>query len=172
MSTSTVNRNQYYPVKSLWRKKKELLEHRATTIPGIDRSPSHLSMGCRLKRTLSIARDLLKPEAYNMQDIKASKEQQKYYYDPQCTKELLPLRPGDHVRMKPEIGSKEWKGVTIVQQHASPRSNVVDIGGRRIRQNRLALRTDPSRSHTGFWKRQTRSASRLGFVSYLSKFLP
>ena len=38
--------------------------------------------------------------------MKHSKEQQKYYYDPQCTKELLPLRPRDHVGMKPEIGSR------------------------------------------------------------------
>ena len=62
----------------------------------------------RLRTTLPIARGLLEPEAYNMQDIKArmkySKEQQKYYYDRHCTKELLPLRPGDHVRVKPEPG--------------------------------------------------------------------
>ena len=92
-----------------------------------------------------------------MQDIKArikhSKEQEKYYYDRQCTKQLLPLRPGDHVRVKPEPGSKEWRAATVVQQHVSPRSYVVDVGGRRIRRNRVALRTDSSRSHAGFWKR-------------------
>ena len=44
-----------------------------------------------------------------------------------------------------------------MQQHASPRSYVVDVGGRRIRRNRAALRTDTSRSHAGFWKRHANS---------------
>ena len=89
--------------------------------------------------------------------MKYSKEQQKYYYDCQCTKELLPLRPGDHVRVKPEPGSKEWKAATVVQQRASPWSYVVDVGGQQIRRNRVALRTDTSRSHAGFWKHHANS---------------
>ena len=74
--------------KKLWRKKvekeKALLEYRATRIPGIDLSPSQLSMGCRPRTALPIARDPLEPETYNMQDIKArmkhSKEQQKDFF--------------------------------------------------------------------------------------------
>ena len=89
--------------------------------------------------------------------MKYSVEQQKYYYDHQCTNELLPLRPGDHVRVKPEPGSKEWRAATVVQQHASPRSYAVDVGGRRNRRNRVALRTDTSRPHAGFWKRLANS---------------
>ena len=77
-------------------------------------------MGCRLRTTLPIAHVLLKSEASNMQKIKArmkqSKEQQKYYYDRQCSKELLPLRPGDHVRVKPDPESKEWRAGAVVQQ--------------------------------------------------------
>ena len=99
-------------VKLLWRKnldkEKAMLEYRATPIPGTDQSPSQLTMGRTLRATLPIARGLLEPEAWNIQDIKArmkySKEQQKYYFDRHCTKELLPLRPGDHVRVKPEPG--------------------------------------------------------------------
>ena len=45
----------------------------------------------------------------------------------------------------------------MVQQHASPRSYVVDVRSRRIRRNRVALRTDSSRSCAGFWKRYANS---------------
>ena len=58
------------------------------------------------------------------------------------TGELPSLKPGDHVRVKPEHGSKEWKAVTIVQSHASTWSYVVDTGGRR---NRTGIR------HPGHW---------------------
>ena len=78
-------------VKSLWRKNKDknkaLLEYRATPIPGIDLSPSQLSMGRRLRTTLPIARGLLEPETYNIKEVKArmkhGKEQQKHFYDRQ-----------------------------------------------------------------------------------------
>ena len=52
--------------------------------------------------------------------------------------------------MKPETGSKEWKAATVVQQHTSPRSYVIDVGGRRIRRNRVTLRTDSPKSHAGY----------------------
>ncbi|KAK2549459.1 hypothetical protein P5673_030137 [Acropora cervicornis] len=55
--------------------------------------------------------------------------------------------------MKPESRSKEWRAATVVTQHASPRSYLVDVGGRRFGRNRVVLRTDSSRSHDGFWKR-------------------
>ena len=52
--------------------------------------------------------------------------------------------------MKPETGSKEWKAATVVQQHTSPRSYIVNVGGRRIRRNRVVLRTDSPKSHAGY----------------------
>ena len=101
-------------VKSLWRKSenknKALLDYRATPIPGIGLSPSQLCMGCRLRTTLPMATGLLKPETYNAQEIKRSfqkaKDKQKYHYDCHGTRELPPLKPGDHVRVKLEHGSK------------------------------------------------------------------
>ena len=69
--------------------------------------------------------------------MKYGKEKLKYYHDRQGTKELPPLKPGDFVRVKPETRSKEWKAATVVQQHTSPRSYIVDVGGRRIRRNRM-----------------------------------
>ena len=101
-----------------------------------------------------MAAGLLKPETYNAQEIKTSfqkaKDKQRYHYDRHDTRELLPLKPGNHERVKPEHGSKEWKAATVVQSHASPRSYVLDTGGRRIRRNRVALRTDRPESHAGY----------------------
>ena len=117
-------------VKSLWRKnrdkRKALLEYRASPLPGIDLSPSQLSMGSRLQTTLPIARSLLEPETHTTKKIKATikhgKDRQKYYHECQGTKELHPLRPGDHVRVKLEPGLKEWRVATVVQKHVLPRS--------------------------------------------------
>ena len=142
-------------VTSLWRKNKDkrkaLLEYRASPLPGIDLSPSQLSMGRRLRTTLPIARALLEPETHSTQKIKArmkyGKDKQKYFHVRQGTKELPPLRSGDHVRVKPEPGLKEWRAATAVQKHALPRSYVVEVGGQRIRRNRVALRNDSTKSH-------------------------
>lgn len=154
-------------VKSLWRKnkykKKALLEYRASPFPGIDLSPSQLSTGRRLRTTLPIARSPLEPETHNTQRIKArmkhSKDKRKYR---QGTKELPPLRSGDHVRVKLEPGLKEWRAATVVQKHALPRSYVVDMGGQRIRRNRIALRNDSKKVPYGIPKtsRKHRTADR------------
>jgi len=114
-------------------KRKALLEYRASPLPGIDLSPSQLSMGRRLRTTLPIARGLLEPETHSTHKIKArmkrGKDKQKYYHDRQGTKELPPLRSGDQVRVKPEPGLKEWRAATVVQKHVLPRSYVVEVGG-------------------------------------------
>ena len=148
-------------VKSLWRKnrdkRKGLLEYRASPLPGIDLSPSQLSMGRRLRTTLPMARSLLEPETHSTKKIKArikhGKDRQKHYHDRKGTKELQPLRPGDHVRVKPKPGSKEWRAATVVQKHVLPRSYVVEVGGQRIRRNRVALRNDSTKSHMGHRER-------------------
>ena len=124
-------------------------------------SPSQLFMGRRLRTTLPTATGLLKPEIYNAEEIKRSfqkaKDKQKYHYDRHGTRELPPLKPGDHVRVKPEHGSKEWKAATVVQSHPSPRSYVVDTGSRSIRRNRVALRADGPESHAGYQRRHART---------------
>ena len=111
-------------------------------------------MGLGLWTTLPIACDLLEPEAHNIKEIRArmkyGKEKLKYYHDCRGTKELPPLKPGDFVRVKPETGSKDWKAATVVQQHTSLRSYIVDVGGRRMGRNRVALRTDSPKSHAGY----------------------
>ena len=87
-------------VKSLGRKnrdkRKAPLEYRASPLPGIELSPSQLSIWRRLRTTLAIARGLLEPETHSIQKIKArmehGKDKQKCYHDHQGTKELPPLR--------------------------------------------------------------------------------
>ena len=148
-------------VKTLWRenkdKNKALLNNKATPIPGIDLSQSQLCMGCRLRTTLPIVQELLKPEAYNSREIKRrmkdAKQRQKYYCDRRGTKEQLCLKPGDQVRVRPDPGSREWRAATVVQGHTSPRSYVVHTGGQRIRRNRVALRTDTEKSYIGYKRR-------------------
>ena len=145
-------------VKTLLRKNKDknkaLLSYRATPIPGTDLSPSQLCMGRRLRTTRPIVQDLLKPEAYNSREIKRrmkdAKQRQKYYYDRRRTKEQPCLKPGDHVRVRPNPGSRERRAATVMQGHKSPRSYVVDTGGQRIRRNRVALRTDTEKSYIGY----------------------
>ena len=104
-------------VKTLWRKNKgknkALLNYRATPIPGIDLSPSQLCMGRRPRTTLLIVQELLKPEAYNSREIKRrmkdAKQRQMHYYDQRGTKEQPCLKPGDHVRVRPDPGSRQWR---------------------------------------------------------------
>ena len=118
-------------------------------------------MGRRLRTTLPMATGLLKPETYNTQEkesFQKAMDKQKYHYDRHGTRELPPLKPVDHVRVRPENGSKEWKAATVVQSHASPRSYAVDTGSRRIRRNRVALRADRPESHAGYHLRHAASS--------------
>ncbi len=141
-------------VKSLWRKNKDkqkaLLMHRATPLPGINLSPSQLCMGRRLRSNLPMAQSLLEPEAHNLSEVKrrmtVMKDKQKVNYD-RGTKELPPLKPGDTVRIRPEPGSKVWKPATVVEKHNTPRSYIVDTGERKLRRNRVALRSDSKLSN-------------------------
>jgi len=115
-------------------KRKAPLEYRASPLPGIELSPSQLSIWRRLRTTLAIARGLLEPETHSIQKIKArmahGKDKQKCYHDHLGTKELPPLRWGDYVS---ETGAraKEWRATAVVQKHILPKSYVVEVGGQR-----------------------------------------
>ena len=89
-------------------KNKALLDYRVTPVEGIGLSPSQLCIDRKLRTTLQMATGLLKPETYNAQEIKSSfqkaKDKQRYHYDRHGTRELHPLKQGDHVRVKPEHG--------------------------------------------------------------------
>ena len=55
-------------------------------------------------------------------------------------------KPGDQVRIRPEPGLKLWKQATVVDHHSSPRSYIVDTEDKKLRSNRVALRSDQGRS--------------------------
>ena len=109
-----------------------------------------------MKRRLR-ACGLLEPGEHKTKEIRArmkyDKEKLNYLHDHWCTEELPPLKPEDVVWVKRETGSREWKAATVVQQHASPRSYIVNVRGRRIRRNKVALRTDSTKSHVGYQSR-------------------
>ena len=99
---------------------------------------------------------LLEPGEHKIKEIRATmkydKEKLNYLHDHRCIEELSPLKPEDVVWVKRETGSREWKAATVVRQHASPRSYIVNVRGRRIRRNKVALRTDSTKSHVGYQK--------------------
>ncbi|KAK2559013.1 hypothetical protein P5673_018643, partial [Acropora cervicornis] len=60
------------------------------------------------------------------------------------TRELPPLQPGDWVRTKLE-NEKQWTTeAKVVSKDQSPRSYIIDTGGRRLRRNRRFLRKVPT----------------------------
>lgn len=84
---------------------------------------------------------LLEPETVNKSDVKSDRnrtltkvEQRNRLHLNQAT-----------VQIKPEKGERR-RPATVASHHNSPRSYVVDTGERRLRQNRVALRSDSRQS--------------------------
>ena len=136
-------------VKKLWRKNNDpylaLLDYRTTPLDGIDLSPAQLLMGRRPRNKLPTTRSMLQPTSYNRHEVNRrlafAKVRQKYYYDRSGTRELPPLYPGQHVRIAPQPGTKEWTPGVVESHHSTPRSYVVQSAdGRRYRRNRQHLR--------------------------------
>ncbi|XP_041350871.1 uncharacterized protein K02A2.6-like [Gigantopelta aegis] len=136
-------------VKRLWRKNNDqylaLLDYRTTPLDGIDLSPAQLLMGRRPRNKLPTTRSMLQPTSYNRHEVNRrlvfAKVRQKYYYDHSGTRELPPLHPGEHVRIAPLPGTKEWIPGVVESHHSTPRSYVVQsTDGSRYRRNRQHLR--------------------------------
>ena len=130
----------------LWKKADKhlaLLDYRTTPLEIINLSLAQLLMGRRPRNLLPASRELLMPTAFNHQEVKRrlgnQKVTQKYYHDKSAT-DLQPLRSGEPVRMATYPGSKEWSPGVVVNHHQSPRSYVVQSGGRNYRRNRQDLR--------------------------------
>ena len=112
-------------------------------------------MGRRLRNTLTIARCLLVPFAYDRDAVKRhfdlEKAKQKFYRDRHSLKDLPPLHQNDEVRMEPPMGSKRWIPAVIVKQHSEPCSYVVQSRetGDTYRRNRRHLRKSTSVANEG-----------------------
>ena len=101
-------------------------------------------MSRRPRNKLPIARELLRPTAYDVTKVRRSldqeKERQRHYHDTHVKDDLPVFLPGDPVRMAPFPGSTKWQHATVVSRHQSPRSYVVEHNGRKYRRNRRHLR--------------------------------
>ena len=135
-------------VKRMWSKAQDkhlaLLDYRTTPLEGLNLSPARLLMGRRPRNKLPSASALLIPSAHDTKEVKrhfaAEKMKQKLYYDRRTTHEHSPLNPGDHVRMAPLPGKKNWLPATVVRHHELPRSYIVQSGDNKFRRNLSHLR--------------------------------
>ena len=117
---------------------------RNTPSQGIGRSPVQRLPNCRTRTELPTTDTLLQPKVVEREgeQVKMKKQQQRkaLYYDTNA-RELLPLRNGETVRMKPFTrGDKSWKKATV-KVRLDDRSYIVENqDGTSLRRNRVLLR--------------------------------
>jgi hypothetical protein len=121
-----------------------LLDFRNTPTEGIGTSPAHRLFGRRTKTLLPTPTKLLETSgAQNITDkLGRNKSKQEYYYN-KGTKELVPLEPGDSVRIKPSAGRKRWVKAEVDSQVNIRSYNVTTEQGQTYRRNRRHLRLTP-----------------------------
>ena len=122
-----------------------MLDYRTTPLEGINLSPTQLLMGRRLRNTLPMSKELLKPSTDNTESVKKhfnlEKDKQKFYYDHERgVKELPPFEHGTNIRMSPLPGTKSWVPGTVVEPYGLPRSYIVKHGNRVYQRNRKHLK--------------------------------
>ncbi|GFR79740.1 integrase core domain, partial [Elysia marginata] len=117
---------------------------RNTPNEGMVTSPVQRLMGRRTQSVLPAMPAVLKPSKIPISEH--SKLQWKQHQAAQhlCTRsQLPPLKPGDHVRMQPIDGRKEWRPATVTK--ALPFNNYeVWDGNRSFTRARIFLRKKPS----------------------------
>ncbi|XP_035989083.1 uncharacterized protein K02A2.6-like [Fundulus heteroclitus] len=144
-------------VKRLWNKASDkhlaLLDYRTTPLETVELSPAQLLMGRRPRNKLPAAQQLLVPKAYNSLKIRQllnrSKASQKYYYDKGRTMDArsAPVL-GEEVRMQPYPGHSKWSPAVVIQHHSStPRSYIVNSGGKEFRRNCQHLRKSTEKAN-------------------------
>ena len=126
-----------------------LMAYRATPIPATGKTPSELIMGRLIRTTLPTLTKVLEPKLPNHTAIKGADIKAKRGYNESFDKrngarELPKLQPGDRVRAKLD-DEKQWTTeAKVVREDQSPRSYIIDTGGRRLRRNRRHLRKVPT----------------------------
>lgn len=118
---------------------KALLSYRNTPLEGVNLSPAQMLMGRRLRTSIPVTEDMLKPQLYDPEEVlpklKERQRKQKLQHD-RTAKELPPLKEGEVVRVKE--GSK-WKPARVTQVLPSPRSYKVETENGEYRRNRRHL---------------------------------
>ena len=118
---------------------KALLSYRNTPLEEVNLSPSQILLGRRLRTSIQVTKDLLKPQLYDPEDVlpklKERQRKQKLQHDRKA-KELPPLRDGEVVRVRE--GNK-WKPARVTQVLPSPRSYKVERERGEYRRNRQHL---------------------------------
>ena len=96
-----------------------LLNHRNTPSVGLNTSPAQRLMGRRTKTTLPSTQNQLIPMNH---DCKKNVEMRETMRIKACEisshkKDLMPLTPGDNVRMEPLVrGERQWQQGTVKEQ--------------------------------------------------------
>ena len=130
-----------------------LMAYRATPTPATGKTPSELIMGRLIRTTLPTLTKVLEPKlpnhtAIKRADIKAKRGYKESFDKRNGARELPKLQPGDRVRAKLD-NEKQWTTeAKVVCEDQSPRSYIIDTGGRRLRRNRRHLRK--VRTPTGY----------------------
>ena len=144
-------------MKRLWSKCKDkylaLLDYRTTPLESCNLSPAQIAMSRRPRNKIPVARDLLRPIAYDgesiRQQLEEHKQKQLFYYNRNASVNLPPLLPGDPVRVQPAPGARQWLPATVVKRHDAPRSYVVEHQGKKYRRNRKHLRLSTYEGNKG-----------------------
>ena len=126
-----------------------LMAYRATPTPATGKTPSELIMGRLIRTTLPTLTKVLEPKLPNQTaikraDIKAKRGYKESFDKRNGARELPKLQPGDRVRAKLD-NEKQWTTeAKVVREDQSPRSYIIDTGGRRLRRNRRHFRKVPA----------------------------
>ena len=126
-----------------------LMTYRATPVAAIGCSPAELMMGRRMRTLLPTIPRQLEPVSLDCSAIEAKDTLTKMRYADDYNRrhgvrKLPEMEAGEPVRVKLD-NEKSWtKEGTIVDQHQSPRSYIVDVGGATYRRNRKHLAKSPT----------------------------
>ncbi|XP_064629307.1 uncharacterized protein LOC135488593 [Lineus longissimus] len=128
---------------------KALMVYRATPVVSTGHSPSRLMMGREMSTTLPILSKTLAPHWPDRERLSENVKNTQMNYEKQYNRRhgvrpMPELMPGDRVRVKLDNESKWGQPTTVVRQHETPRSYVVQSqSGREYRRNRRHLQLLP-----------------------------
>ena len=117
-----------------------LLEWRNTPTEGFNCSPAQRFYGRRTRSQLPACAELYKQKIIaNVPQIQSHKLRKQSFYYNKGSKDLKNLNPGDHVRVQPDPGKKEWTPGVVIEE-LSPRKYKVKMKGSTYVRNRKYLK--------------------------------